>query len=109
MKFILTVALVLTSLLFSCEKEENSQPDCERLSYGSLCFRNSISDPVDVFVDDRFQFRLSTGQSSCVTILSAGVHEYYAEQASGYILFPDTWEGTSDVISCNERTINLIR
>ena len=101
--------LVLALVISGCGgTDENPMPDCERLATSEFCFENSTTDPINVFVDGDFQFKLSTGASRCKTF-SAGVHSYKGEQAEGFILFPDVWEGTEDLIMCQQKSKNFIR
>jgi hypothetical protein len=104
---ILLSSLVLTLVISGC-KDEQPIPDCERSETSEFCFKNSTSDPINIFVDEDFQFKLSTGETRCKSF-SAGVHSYKAEQAEGFILFPDVWNGTEDLIMCDQKSKNLIR
>jgi hypothetical protein len=104
---ILLSSLVLTFVISGCGVEE-SIPDCERSETSEFCFKNSTSDPINIFVDEDFQFKLSTGASRCKSF-SAGAHSYKAEQAEGFILFPDVWQGTEDLIMCDRKSKNIIR
>jgi|GEM_PF-2899893 hypothetical protein len=106
-KLIILSSLFLTFVISGCGVEEPI-PDCERLETSEFCFENSTSDPINIFVDNDFQFKLSTGETRCKPF-SSGVHSYKAEQAEGFILFPDVWQGTEDLIKCDRKSKKFLR
>lgn len=94
-----TFLLFLTSLfLSSCSKDET-----ESCNEATVRFSCTSSNPYNLYIDNVFQIQLKGGESKTYTI-KEGTHKFYAEQVSGYLLFPTTKEENVAIFGCESYT-----
>ena len=95
------LALVALTTINSCKKS-NPKADCEINKYGTITISNSSSNPYKIYVDDIFQMQISGGSiSNKIKIKEGNNRKLYAEQVSGYRLYPTTKTNSFNVISCS--------
>jgi len=85
----------------SCDSSELLEP-CETQKFGTIIISNNGSNPYNVYVDNQFIIQLGSGQISTEIELQEGNNrELYAEQVTGYILFPTTRTTSLNVVRCS--------
>lgn len=71
-------------------------PDCEKFSYGKICFENITAvATIAIILDGQDLFTLDPGEMQCRDVVSSGIHTYSAHNFGIY-----TWNGTIDVVTC---------
>jgi hypothetical protein len=101
---ILLILIVISStiVISSCKKTE-TKPDCEINKYGTITVSNSSSNPYNFYIDGVFQIQLKGGAiSTKININEGNSRKLYAEQVSGYILYPTTKTEYLNVIKCSD-------
>tara|TARA_B100000378_G_C17954982_1_gene381440 strand:- start:351 stop:689 length:339 start_codon:yes stop_codon:yes gene_type:complete len=100
---ILFTAIISFTALASCEKKKESQPDCERYKTGTITISNSSSNPYNIYVDDIFEMQISGNSiSTKITIDEGNNRKLYAEQMSGYLLYPTKRTEYFNVVRCSD-------
>lgn len=90
-------------VMLSCEKKEESKPECEKNKSGTITISNSSSNPYDIYIDDKFQIRLDGNHiSSEILIQKGNDRKLYAERVSGYTLYPTKRTEYSNVVRCSD-------
>jgi hypothetical protein len=105
----INLAIFCAFALFSCKKDESTpstQLPCELENFGTIELANSQVDPIDIWINGAYWGRLGSGQRSQPFNRTAGNYRFQAEQASGYVLYPDVWDSTHKVESCKRTTLN---
>ena len=102
-----SIKFFVVSLLFlifnSCSTE--TRQDCEINKYGTVQITNTSSNPYDIYIDGKFVLKLFGNQTSSKLKVSEGNdRKFYAEQASGFVLFPTVKNSTLSIISCSSYT-----
>lgn len=91
--------LLLTSLLYGCEK---IKPVCEVNKTGTITISNSSSNPYDIYIDDGYKMTLGGNEISNEIIIDEGNNrKLYAEQVSGYLLYPTKRTDHFNVVRCS--------
>jgi len=94
------ISLMMLTTFSSCNKEDS---DCETYKYGTITVSNSSSNPYNIYIDDVFKMELSGGSISTeIEIDEGNSRKLYAEQVSGYILYPTTREEFFNVVRCSD-------
>lgn len=93
------ITAIIISALFSCEKES----ECEAEKISTITISNSSPHPYDFYVDDVHQIRLGGNQiSQEITINEGNSRKLYAEQVSGYLIYPTTKTNYFNVLRCSD-------
>lgn len=103
----ISIKIFAVSLLFlfinSCTTE--TRQDCEINKYGTIQIINTSSNPYDIYIDGKFVLKLFGNQTSSKLKVSEGNdRKFYAEQSSGFVLFPTVKNSTLSIISCSSYT-----
>ena len=106
MKSNLLLCIVLLTTCFgiiSCDKDDESKPECELNQTGTIAISNNSSNPYDIYIDDQFEMRLSGNNiSQKIRILEGNGRKLYAEQVSGYVLYPTERTNYFNVVRCSD-------
>jgi hypothetical protein len=97
-KLVLFLAFAL-AFSFGCKKD-NLQ-DCEVNKTGSLKVLNYSQNPYKIFVDGVFWGNVAGNSNILIDVVGAGIKDIKAEQISGFILFPTTFQNNVTITSCN--------
>lgn len=87
--------LFVSMTLASCSKD-TEEDNCTE---GTVRFSCTSSNPYNLYIDNVFQIQLKAGESKTYTI-KEGTHKFFAEQVSGYILYPTTKTENFSVFGC---------
>lgn len=102
MKKLVFVALLGLAFLGSCKAE------CEKYGTGTFKVQNLQQDPYEVWVDAIYEGSVTPYQTLTIIDLSAGTHNVYCEQESGYGIFgPTTYSFTTDILACQSTPVSL--
>lgn len=106
MKKILTLSLsILLFAFYSCDSSKDNLSPCEVNKTGTVTISNSSTNPYDIYIDNVYKGRLAGGTiSQKITVDEGNGREFYAEQVSGYLLYPTTKRSTTNVIRCTDYT-----
>lgn len=98
-KFILSLIIACSMLLFACKKENNAPNNgagASTSTSGTLYFKNNQSDPYTIYLDGSNMGILQAGSLSSGYIVSTGItHDVKAVQYSGYWFTPSEFTGTA--------------
>ncbi len=104
-KLFFLLFLLSIGIFQSCDSSNDNLEPCEVNKTGTLTISNSSSNPYDVYIDNVFKGRLAGGTiSQKITVDEGNGRVFYAEQVSGYLLFPTTKTSTTNIIRCNDYT-----
>lgn len=96
------ISLFAATMLSACQKNEETKPECERNKTGTITISNSSSNPYDIYIDDKFQIRLDGNHiSSGILIQEGNDRKLYAQQVSGYVLYPTKRTDYFNVLRCS--------
>ena len=104
MKKILVLSLsILLFAFYSCDSSKDNLSPCEVNKTGTVTISNSSSNPYDIYIDNVFKIRLAGGSiSQKITVDEGNGRVFYAEQVSGYLLFPTTKTLNTNVVRCTD-------
>lgn len=105
MKNLLTkfCALLILIVVAGCEKKDESKQECETNKTGTITISNSSSNPYDIYIDDVYKMRLNGKVvSNPIDISEVNNRKLYAEQVSGYVLYPTRKTDYFNVVRCSD-------
>ena len=102
--FITALAIVVfVGSITSCEKKDETKPECEVNKTGTITISNSSSNPYDIYIDDQFEMRIEGNNiSSKIELQEGNNRKLYAQQVSGYLLYPTERTKYFNVVRCSD-------
>jgi len=98
---LLFIFFIICILFFGCSTEQKK--DCEENKYGTITIENNSSNPYDIYANNTFLVRVFGNTiSSNLKIQEGNNIKFYAEQSSGYILYPTTRSISFNVVRCSK-------
>ncbi len=94
---------ILIFCISSCTSE--SKQDCEVNKYGTIEITNTSTNPYNIYINNAFVVKLFGNQKSGKIKVSEGNSvKFFAEQSSGYILYPTTKTTQFNIVRCSNYT-----
>lgn len=84
-----------------CQKDNSTKK--KQCTTGDMKFTNNSSNPYNIYVDGA-QATTVAGKSTATYSVKVGTHEYKAEQASGYVLYPSVYTTSGYMSECGTNT-----
>lgn len=101
--FVLTLLSVLLFGFYSCSTE--TKQDCEVNKYCTVEITNTSSNPYNIYINKSFVMKLFGNQKSGnIKVKEGNGIEFFAEQSSGYILYPTTKTSILNLVRCSKYT-----
>lgn len=96
------LAIISITIVNSCKKE-TTKPTCETDKYATITISNSSTNPYNIYIDGVFKMQLNGGSISTeIKINEGNSRKLYAEQVSGYLLYPTKKTEYFNVLRCSD-------
>ena len=98
-KFFLMSFIILGFNYCSTETKQ----DCEINKYCTIEITNTSTNPYNIYIDNKFVMKLFGNQKSGNIKVNEGNDiKFFAEQSSGYILYPTTKTSNFNLVRCSK-------